>query len=115
MTRLALAPLIAVCLLRATPAAATPVSLTTSGQFQVQWKGKIEPGARIYRSNTPPTVLLVTTAAFSRPIFITIAPTSARLLDPARVTTTRPIPRRCASIPAGRSRTSSDSNPMAPT
>jgi thiol-disulfide isomerase/thioredoxin len=85
MTRHVFTALLIGSLILSRGAAAAPITLTTTGQFQVQWKGAIEPGARIFRSSAPPTVLLVTTAAFSRPIYITIGPTSARLIDSARV------------------------------
>ena len=64
---------------------AAPIQLGQTGQFQVEVQGAIERDAKIYRSFTPPQAFLVTTAAFRRPVLITTGPTSARLIDAARV------------------------------
>jgi thiol-disulfide isomerase/thioredoxin len=86
MMRFALSSLLAVALSApGSPVRAATVQLGQTGQFQVEVKGSIEPDAKVYRSLTPPQSFLVSTAAFRRPVLITTGPTSARLLDPARV------------------------------
>jgi hypothetical protein len=86
MMRLLLPTLLTLAL--ATPgsrAHAAPIQLGQTGQFQVEVRGAVERDAKIYRSFTPPQAFLVTTAAFRRPVLITTGPTSARLIDAARV------------------------------
>ena len=86
MTRLLLPTLLSVAL--AAPgsvAHAETLQLGQTGQFQVEVRGTIERDAKVYRSFTPPQAFLVNTAAFRRPVLITTGPTSARLIDAARV------------------------------
>jgi thiol-disulfide isomerase/thioredoxin len=51
----------------------------------VEVRGTVEPDAKVYRSFQPPQAFLVNTAAFRRPVLITTGPTTARLIDAARV------------------------------
>ncbi len=87
MTRLPLSVTLAALLaLAGGTARGETIQLGTTGQFQVESKGAPEAGAKVYRSLEPPWRFLVKTAAFPRPVYITIGPTAARLLDPARAT-----------------------------
>jgi hypothetical protein len=67
------------------PGSASTIQLGQTGQFQVEVRGAIERDAKVYRSFTPPQAFLVTTTAFRRPVLITTGPTSARMIDAARV------------------------------
>lgn len=80
---------------------AAPVDVVTTGQFQVEIKGKADPTGKVYRSTEQPLVLLVTTSAFSRPIYITTGPMSARLLDPGKVTSDPATPEHRKVDPSG--------------
>ena len=85
MMRFVLPTVLALLAATAPGADAEPLQLTVTGQFQVQWKGAIEPTAKVYHSSGAAVAFLVTTAAFTRPVYITIGPTTARLLDPTHV------------------------------
>jgi thiol-disulfide isomerase/thioredoxin len=83
MMRLLLPTLLTLAL--AAPGRAATIQLGQTGQFQVEVRGAIEREAKVYRSFTAPQAFLVTTTAFRRPVLITTGPTSARLIDTARV------------------------------
>jgi thiol-disulfide isomerase/thioredoxin len=83
MMRLLLSTLLPLVL--AAPAHAASLQLGQTGQFQVEVRGAIERDAKVYRSFTPPQAFLVNTSAFRKPVLITTGPTSARLIDGARV------------------------------
>ena len=87
MMRFIMIPAVLVAVLAAPRhhALAATIELAGTGQFQVQSKGTLEPDARVYRSLDPPAAFLVFTAAFPRPVYVTTAPRSARLIDPKRV------------------------------
>ncbi|MCW5893930.1 MAG: thioredoxin family protein [bacterium] len=65
---------------------AATVDVAATGQLQAATKGPGAPEAKVYRSLDAPVAFLVTGSVFGRPVWVTTAPTSARLLDPARVT-----------------------------
>lgn len=77
--------LLALLALPGSPFAAT-VELAETGQLRAETKGPGGGAARVYRSLDAPVAFLVTGSVYGRPLFVTTGPTSARLLDPARVT-----------------------------
>jgi len=83
---LRLVPLAWVVLLAAPPVGAAPLELVATGQFRVYAKGSVVPEARVYRTIDPPAAFLLETPLFDRPVYVTTAPRSARLIDPARCT-----------------------------
>lgn len=84
MTRIV--PLLLLVASLALPARAATVQFASTGQFQVQARGSVDPNARVYRSVLPPWQFLVMTFAFPRPVLVTTGPAGARLVDAKRVT-----------------------------
>lgn len=65
---------------------AATVDVAATGQLRAETKGPGPSDAKVYRSTDAPVAFLVTGSVFGRPVWVTTGPTSARLLDPARVT-----------------------------
>lgn len=86
VTSLSLVALLAAVAAGGRAAIAAPIDLALTGQFRVLVKDAPVDGARVYRSLQPPAAFLVSTALFARPVFVSTAPRTARLVDPARLT-----------------------------
>jgi thiol-disulfide isomerase/thioredoxin len=78
-------PLVAALLLSAATASESVVELTATGQLHVVARGAPSE-ARVFRSAGMPMTLLVDQTPYGQPVLITTGPTTARLLEPARVT-----------------------------
>ena len=79
-------PLVATLVLCAATAGAAVVELTATGQLHVEAARGGAPEARVFRSAGMPMTLLVDQTPYGQPVLITTGPTTARLLEPARVT-----------------------------
>jgi thiol-disulfide isomerase/thioredoxin len=77
--------LVAALVLWCTAAEASIVELAATGQLQVEADKGVGPDTRVYRSVEMPMALLVQGSPYGRPVFITTGPTTARLLEPSRV------------------------------
>lgn len=78
--------LAAALLLGATGARADVVELAATGQLHVETTRGPMPDSRVFRSTSMPMVLLVEPTPYGQPVLVTTAPTTARLLEPARMT-----------------------------
>jgi thiol-disulfide isomerase/thioredoxin len=65
---------------------AATVDVAATGQLRAETKGPGAPEAKVYRSLDVPPAFLIVGSVYGRPVWVTTGPTSARLLDPERVT-----------------------------